>query len=124
MIFLFLKWYFKELPKKIYKIWINYLWFFRNYFMLDALIKTFFSPWKGIYFTKQTPGLVISEALANFIFNNFSRIIGAILRLIFILIGIIFEIFTFAFGILAFALWIIFLPALISGFIFGIKFLT
>jgi len=121
MLLNFLSWYFRELPQKIYKIWINYLWFFKNYFMLDALLKTFFSPWKGLYFKKTTPGLEIGEIVANFIFNNFSRLIGAFLRLIFILIGSLFEAVTFIFGILAFLIWFAFLPAIISGFVFGIK---
>lgn len=107
LISLFFEWYFISLPKKIFEIWMNFFWFFRNYFALVELIKTFLSPWKGIYFRKETPGLAIAETIGNFIFNTFSRFIGAGMRLIFICLGGICELLTLIFGILAFSIWII-----------------
>ncbi|HRR39270.1 MAG TPA: hypothetical protein P5570_00720 [Candidatus Paceibacterota bacterium] len=105
---LFFHWYFIEIPKKIYRIWSNYLWFFKNYFSITELIKSFFSPWKRIYFEKKTKGIDLEEWFGNFIFNTFSRIIGIILRSFAIVIGIISELFAFVAGIVCFVLWLIF----------------
>lgn len=123
MFTLFFSWYFIELPKKIYKIWVNYLWFFKRYFYLPELARTFLSPWKGLYFRRTALGLSIGEIVANFIFNNFSRGIGAFLRLIFLVIGGIFEILVAIFGILWFVLWACFPFALVFSLIMGIQLL-
>lgn len=124
MITLFFSWYFFYLSKKIFQIWVNFLWFFKNYFALPELAKTFHYPWKGIYFRKSSRGLDIGELVANFIFNNFSRIIGAFLRLIFLVIGGIIEILVVIFGILFFLIWAVFFPFLIFCLIKGIQLLA
>lgn len=117
---LFFDWYFVELPQKIYRIWLNFLWFFKNYFSLGELLKTFFAPWKGYYFVSGR-GLDIGLFLGNFIFNTFSRLIGMVLRFFVILLGVIVEIFVGIFGILFFSCWLFF-PFLLLLFLFkGLK---
>lgn len=108
IITLFFKWYFVDLPQKIYQIWVNYLWFFRNYFALSELLKSLFAPWKGVHFRKRTIGFEIGEAFGNFVFNIFSRMIGFIIRTFFLLIGGVAEIFTACCGVVMFIFWITF----------------
>ena len=121
MIILFLKWYWVDLPQRIYKIWLNYLWFFKNYFAITELLKSLVSPWRGVYFEKKSVGIEIGELFGNFVFNIFSRSIGAIIRLAFILIGIAVEFFVVIFGILGFAIWVIFPFVLIFCLVKGIQ---
>ena len=83
------------------------------------LLKSLVSPWKGVYFEKKSVGIEIGELFGNFVFNIFSRAIGAIIRLAFILIGIVIEFFVIIFGILGFAVWAIFPFVLIFCLIKG-----
>ena len=105
---LFCDWYFVEVPKKIYRIWVNFLWFFNNFFSLLDLLRTFFYPWKGYYYSYREGGFDPARFLGNFIFNTFSRLIGMILRFFVIIIGLAAEIFVVIFGILFFFSWLIF----------------
>lgn len=116
----FFSWYFTEIPKKIYKIWLNYLWFVQRLFSLSLLLRTFFAPWKRSYFISGK-GLSFQERLGNFIFNIFSRLIGMILRFIMIVIGIFIEIVVAIGGIAGFALWLAFPFLLIFCLIKGIQ---
>lgn len=116
---LFFSWYFNEVPKKIYQIWVNFLWFFQDFFSLSTLLKTFFAPWKQIYYVS-SGGFNISNWFGNTIFNTFSRLIGMILRLIVILFGTAIEILVLIGGIVFFLLWLIFPFALIFCLIKGI----
>lgn len=88
---------------------------------MAELLKSLVSPWKGVYFEKKSVGIEIGELFGNFVFNIFSRAIGAIIRLAFILIGIAVEILVIVFGILWFAVWAIFPFALIFSLIKGIQ---
>ena len=118
---LFLDWYFIELPKKISRIWLNFLWFINNYFSLIDLLKTFFFPWKGYYYSYREGGFDPARWMGNLIFNTFSRFIGMILRLLVIILGIIAEIFIVILGILFFFSWAIFPVLLILSFLKGFK---
>jgi hypothetical protein len=118
---LFFEWYFTDLPKKIYQIWLNYLWFFKNYFSIEELLRSFFAPWKRIYFEKTTKGINLEEWFGNLTFNIFSRVIGMILRLFGIIIGILTELLTIIGGVLFLLLWLVFPFALIFCLVKGIQ---
>ncbi|HOK35082.1 MAG TPA: hypothetical protein PLL80_00845 [Candidatus Pacearchaeota archaeon] len=116
----FFSWYFTEIPKKIYRIWTNYLWFFQRFLSMPLLLRTFFAPWKRSYFVSSSKGINLGEWFGNFIFNTFSRFIGMFLRLIVLLIGTLIEIIVGIGGIVSFVLWIAFPFLLIFSFIKGI----
>ena len=113
MIDQFIAWYFFEVPKKIQKIWGNYLWFFSQYFALADLTRNFWAPWKGLTFHREKRAFEFGDAFYTWFSNVFvSRPIGAVIRLFFIVIGIGVEILTLAAGILAFLGWIVYIPAI------------
>ena len=47
ILFEWLFWHFWEAPKGILKAWQNILAFNLEFFSIDLLFKTFFSPWRG-----------------------------------------------------------------------------
>lgn len=115
----FLSWYFIESPKAILRGLANLLYFNLNYFSIPILLKTLFSHWHR-YRLSYGRGFSPSRYAEVFIFNMFSRIIGAIVRIIFIIIGVFFEIFLLGGGIFVFLVWF-FLPLIIVySFIQGI----
>ena len=121
-IFLFLDWYYTEIPKKAFRIWRNYIWFWGYYFSLKDLLKTFFSPWKK-YSEAHGKGVDFGRMISAFLFNIFSRFMGAFLRSFLILAGLIIELITIIFGALFFIIWPIFplflLVVLGIGFIYA-----
>ncbi len=115
-------WQFFDVPKAILKAWQNFLLFNLNYFSVPTLLKTFFSHWRK-YGYSYGKIFEIWRNIETFIFNMMSRIIGAILRTIFIITGLLLEIFIILAGIIIFLGWLILPFLLIFGFIFGINLL-
>jgi len=113
-------WQFFDMPKAILKSWKNFLLFNLNYFSVPILLKTFFSHWRKYHY----PYGRIFEAWENigtFIFNMMSRIIGAILRTVFIVLGLAIEILIILIGIIIFLGWLVLPFFLIFGLILGIR---
>ncbi len=120
---LFFEWYFLEIPRKIKKIWGNYLWFFGRYFALAEMGKDFFAPWKGLVFAREKRGFEISDAFSAWFGNMISRILGAIMRLFFLGIGLVFELAALAGGILAYVVWLVLIPLIFYCFWKGLALL-
>lgn len=116
----FLAWYFIDSPKNILKAWGNFLFFILNYFSIPVLIKTYFSHWRK-YRSLYQKGFAPWLWFEAFVFNMFSRIIGAILRSVFIVLGLIIEIAVFLAGLAILLVWI-FLPVILFFvFVFGLR---
>ena len=115
-------WQFFDVPKAILKGWQNFLLFNLNYFSVPTLLKTLFSHWRR-YRYPYGRVFEIWKNFETFVFNMMSRIIGAILRTIFIIIGLLLEILIILIGITIFLGWLILPFLLISGLIFGISLL-
>jgi hypothetical protein len=113
MIDLFVEWYVFEVPAKIKKIWGNYVWFFAKFFVLGDLVRDLFAPWKGLTFTREKRGLDFGDMLSTAFGNFISRILGAIVRLMFIVAGVAAELAAAVLGLLAFVFWIGLIPAII-----------
>ncbi len=122
ILFQYLEWHFLDVPREILKIWRDFLLFNLNYWSIPLLFKTLFSHWRRYKFS-YGKGLDFKRYFEAFTFNAISRVIGFIMRTIFIFVGIITEIFIILGGIIIFLIWI-FLPVpLIAGFLFGFKIL-
>ncbi len=104
-------WHFYEMPRFLFSVWNNYLKFGSNYFSVPLLLKTFFSPWRR-YNWMYPKGFDIAEFFNTLVSNTFSRILGAICRIVLIIMGIIFQIFIFMAGITVILFWL-FMPAII-----------
>lgn len=97
-------WHFYQMPKFLFLVWENYLLFGINYFSINLLFLTLFSPWKK-YNWNYPKGFDIGEYFGTFISNIFSRIIGAICRITLIIIGIVAQIMIFVLGTLVILFW-------------------
>ena len=115
-------WHFYDVPKKIIRGWGNFLYFSLNYFSVTTLLFTLFSPWRK-YGEGYGDFFEIGRNFETFIFNSMSRIIGAILRTIFIFLGIFFTVISFVVGLGILVLWLVVPFLIIILFIFGTKLL-
>lgn len=112
-----LRWHFVEMPKFLVQIWKDYLLFASNFFSLEFLLKTFFSPWRK-YRWKYPKGFRIVEFLNTFVSNTFSRILGAVMRIILIILGALFQVFVAFSGGLLLLAWLLIPIFIIAGFLF------
>ncbi len=116
----YLTWHFIDSPKAISKAWKNFLLFNLNYFSVPLLLRTFFSHWRKYYYS-YGKGLNPGRWFEAFVFNMFSRIIGAILRTIFIIIGIAFEVLIVVAGLIILIAWILLPLLLLAVLWFGFR---
>ena len=110
-------WHFYEMPKFLLSVWKGYILFALNYFSLFLLLKSLFSPWRK-YRWNYPKGFDVGEFFSTLISNSFSRVIGAIMRIVLIVVGIIFQIFVVFAGLIIFLLWILIPFIVIGGFLF------
>ena len=99
-------WQFYEMPKFLFSVWRNYLLFGLDYFSIPLLVKTLFSPWRR-YNWVYPKGFDIKEFFNTLISNIFSRILGAMCRIVLIVFGIVVQILIFLIGIIAIVLWLL-----------------
>ena len=118
----YLQWYYFEVAKEILRGWRNYLWFISNYFSISLLLKTLFAPWRRYRFSYGR-GFSLKQYLSSFSFNAFSRLVGFIIRIIFIILGVISEIIIFIAGLAVFLIWLGLPIILAAGLYFGFKIL-
>lgn len=115
-----LSWQFIYVPSGILQAWRNFLLFTFNYFSIPILLRTLFFYWRRYrYFYGR--GFDLKRYFDAFTFNIISRVIGSIIRSIFIVIGLFSEAFVVIFGMIVFAGWFLLPIILIAGLWFGIK---
>ena len=118
--FQYLGWQFFDVPKKLIKVWKNFLLFNLNYFSIPLLIKTLFAPWRK-YKVSYGRGFDIGKYFEALLSNLIFRILGAIIRIFLIIIGLFLEVLIIFAGIAVFLGWIAGPVILIYGLIFGFK---
>ncbi|MEK7061788.1 MAG: hypothetical protein AAB957_00830 [Patescibacteria group bacterium] len=106
-------WHFYEMLKFLFSVWRNYLLFVLDYFSILLLLKTLFSPWRK-YNWVYPKGFDVKEFFNTLISNTFSRILGAMCRIVLIIIGAIAQIFIFITGGIVIFLWLL-IPFIIIG---------
>jgi len=114
---LWFNWHFYEMPRFLLGIWKNYILFALNYFSLPVLLKSFFAPWRK-YKWNYPKSFNVAEFFSTLISNAFSRLLGALVRIVLIITGIIFQIFVIFAGLIIFLLWILIPFIIIAGFLF------
>ncbi len=103
---MWLVWHFYEAPMFLLEVWKNYIIFSFNYFSLPILVKSLFAPWRR-YRWSYPKALDIGEFFSTVLSNFFSRIIGALVRIVLIIVGFIFQIFVVLAGLVIFLFWLL-----------------
>jgi len=94
-------WHYSTMPALLLEIWKNYLAFCADFFSIPLLLATLISPWRHEVMPKKQ-GFDIGEFFSGIIYNTFSRLMGAMVRLVIIVFGIAALIFTFFAGVVIF----------------------
>ena len=118
---LWVLWQFYEVPKFLLQVWNNYFMFASNFFSVKMLLKTFFAPWRR-YNWRYPKGFDLTEFFNTFVSNAFSRVLGALMRIVLIIIGILLQVFVAIAGLIIFTGWLLIPLIIIAGFLFALMF--
>jgi len=122
ILFQYFQWHFFDSAKNVLIAWRNFIFFNLNYFSIPLLLKTLFSPWRR-YRWAYPRGFSFGKYFEVFVSNLFSRIMGAIIRVVLIVFGLLVEIFIIFGGAIVFLVWILLPFLLIYGIFYGFKIL-
>ncbi|NCS99352.1 hypothetical protein GW764_04165 [Candidatus Parcubacteria bacterium] len=101
----YLAWHYTIALKDFFSIWGNIIWFLYNFFSIEVLFKTFFSPFKRL--TERKKDLLdIGGFFETLLINTLMRIIGMVLRTIIIISGLVSLAVSFFIGLVSFFLWL------------------
>ncbi len=99
------------MPRLLFSVWKNYLLFGLDFFSVPLLLATLFSPWRK-YRWNYPRAFDVGEYVNTFVSNSFSRIIGAICRLVLIVTGVVVEALIFFVGFAGILFWML-LPCIL-----------
>ncbi|MBI3337349.1 MAG: hypothetical protein HY005_01845 [Candidatus Staskawiczbacteria bacterium] len=116
IIIMWFLWQFYEMPKFLFSVWRGYILFILYYFSVPLLLRTLFSPWRR-YNWIYPKVFDIKEFFNTFISNIFSRILGALCRIVLIMVGFVAQIFIFITGAAVILLWLL-IPFIVAVCIF------
>jgi len=108
-IFDYLVWHYSRAFRDIFSLWFNFMWFVTHFFSIPLLFRTLFSPWKRLSDEYERAG--IEKMAETFVFNLMSRVLGGVVRSIFLGIGLSMLLLTTAVLVILCVVWL-FLPAL------------
>ncbi len=109
----YLHWHYTRAFVEIFGLWKNTLWFCKEFFSFEVLIKTFFQPWKRL---KEEGGGGIAGFFEGFVVTTIMRVIGMIMRLFVLIVGLLALGLCTSAGVILIGVWPI-LPILVA-FIF------
>ena len=118
----YLKWQYTEGIAEFIRIWGNLLWFFYHFFSVPDLTRTFFQPFKRLQ-EGYGRGLDIQRYMETFILNFVMRIVGMIVRTVFLAMALLAELLVLVGGTILFIFFVgspIVIPV---GFFTGLTFL-
>ncbi len=101
----YFRWHYSSALRQIFSVWSNLMWFMVYFFSLPQLAGSWFAPWKRMT-EKRTRAWNFEDMLGTFFINLMSRLIGALIRTVFIVIGMIALCTTILFGIITYLFWI------------------
>lgn len=106
-----LRWYFVEQPLGIAKNYASYARAFMEIFPLPFLMLTLIAPWKNIRERKKGHGFNLKEWFERLGFNIFSRIVGAVVRMLTMALGVLLHVTLLVLSVGYLILWVTF-PAI------------
>ena len=103
----YFQWHYTLAFVDIFHIWRNITTFLFNFFSIQILVKTFFSPWRRLHADRETEGFDLIDLLSTSFVNLTMRIVGALMRSMLIVIGLCAVTAAIVGGIIFFVFWIL-----------------
>lgn len=116
----YLSWHYTTALYDMIGIWRNFFYFIYNFFSISLLLRTLFSPWHRI----KESYAKIEDFFGNLVVNTLMRLVGAVIRMVFIVMGTVSLLLCLIFGVAAFIFWLVLPFLLVYTFFQGINLLT
>jgi hypothetical protein len=116
----YLSWHYSTALSDMKNIWKNFIVFFYNFFSIQLLFKTLFSPWHRINESYNR----IEDFFGNLLINTIMRLVGVFVRLVFIVLGLSTILVCLIAGVIVYILWCILPFVLIYTILQGFNLLT
>ncbi len=117
---LILQWYAITEPLRIIVAYLRYARALQEIIPFLFLIVTLFSPWKNIREKKKGHGFNLNEFIGRLTLNIFSRIVGAVVRILTIIFGVIVQIVLLVLFLVYFSFWVTYPFAALAGISYAI----
>lgn len=99
-------------------VWWNFVVFVLNFFSVNQMIKTLFSPWYRLG-ERYPRSLDLEKFFTALVANTLMRLVGAVVKLVIIFTSLVVLLIVFLAGIFFFIVWLL-APVLIVAFlVFG-----
>jgi hypothetical protein len=118
-----LPWYFMRKPLGIMRSGVEHCQALREIFSFGFMLRTLFSPWKGIADPYPKNGFDLNAMAQAFALNCMTRIIGFLFRITAIALGVVAELICAALFACYLLLWLAFPIALPLGAMYAIPLL-
>ncbi len=115
-------WHYVVALENVYLKWKDVLRFNLDYFSIPFLLKTVFAPWRR-YNLSLGRGLDIGKIAEVVVFNTFSRVVGAMVRIMVIFAGLVAQLLILFFGIFIIFSWILLPVIIVVGLFTSIQWL-
>lgn len=99
-------WHYGKALLDFANLWKNLVVFFYQFFSIPTLLLSLFSPWHRMN-DAYSGQLTFEATVGTFIVNTIMRLVGAIVRAIFIVLGLVCIFASIVIGFVAFGLWIV-----------------
>lgn len=118
-VFSYIRWHYTSALRDLFSLIGNFLWFVYHFFSIPILTRTLFRPIE----TKKVVARRISSSIGALITDIFSRIIGFLLRSLFIMTGLIMLVIIGALGLVISLFWLFMPFVIVIFFISGLRLL-
>ena len=117
----YIAWHYGAALADMLRVWGNMMWFTFHFFSTGRLAATLFSPWQRMHEEYYGKGKFdIEYFLGTLAVNTLMRLVGFIIRVIFIAISLVFAVIGVIGGVFFMAFWLVAPVAIIYLFIIGL----
>lgn len=113
-------WHYTHAIREFFTVGGNFFWFMFNFFSIDILLKTLFSPWRRL---AKDESVRHPTFFSNLVINLLMRITGFLVRAVTIVMGLFSLAAAFLLFIFGFLAWIALPFLVVMIFLYGLSFL-
>lgn len=117
----YIAWHYGRAYRELVRNGGNIIWFIFNFFSVSVLLRTLFSPWQRLEEQSRGGILDIEEKLGTLVINLLMRIVGFVIRSVFIVAGLVATALAVLGLIIVIIVWTVYPALIVILLITGLK---